>query len=88
MFIMTSSLRSARDKALTYFEEVLEERDASFNKLYKAVNALTEQIRRVNSEDKYVLTEAGYYFNLHCVIGWKLGNDKEHKLYLLYPQAN
>ena len=88
MFIMTPGLRSARDKALTYFKEVLEERDESFDKLYKAVNALAEQVRRINSEDKDTPTEAGYSFNLHCVIGGQLGNDKEHKLYILYPQAN
>jgi len=88
MFIMTSGLRSARDKALTYFEEVLAERDESFDKLYKAVNALAEQVRRVGAEDKAALCEAGYSFNLHCIIGGQLENDVEHKLYLLYPQAN
>ena len=88
MFIMTSGLRSARDKALTYFKEVLEERDESFDKLYKAVNALAVQVRRVSSEDKAALTEAGYDFNLNCIVGGQLENDGEHKLYLLYPQAN
>jgi putative proteasome-type protease len=88
MFIMTSGLRSARDKALTYFEEVLEERDESFDKLYKAVNAFAEQVRRVGAEDRDALAEAGYSFNLHCIIGGQLENDKDHKLYLLYPQAN
>ncbi|RYF69088.1 MAG: peptidase, partial [Cytophagaceae bacterium] len=39
LFIMTSGLRSVRDKAITYFKEVLAEQDRSFNKLYKAVNA-------------------------------------------------
>ncbi len=43
IFVMTSGLRSVRDKAITYFKEVLEERDSSFNKLYKAVNALASR---------------------------------------------
>ena len=88
MFIMTSGLRSVRDKALAYFNEVLEEKDASFDKLYKAVNAFGEQIRRVRQEDREALEEAGLPFNLHCIIGGQLENDPEHKLYLLYPQAN
>ncbi|MFC1925235.1 peptidase [Chloroflexota bacterium] len=88
MFIMTSGLRSARDKALTYFEETLEEKDVTFDKLYKAVNAFAEQVRRVSSEDRDALAEAGFSFNLHCIIGGQLENDKEHKLYLLYPQGN
>lgn len=88
MFIMTSGLRSARDKTLTYFDEVLELQDESFDKLYKAVNAFAEQVRRVSSEDKASLEEAGLSFNLTCIIGGQLENDRDHKLYLLYPQAN
>ena len=88
MFIMTSGLRSTRDKALTYFQEVLEEKDECFDKLYKAVNAFAEQIRRVIAEDKPALVESGYHFNLNCIIGGQLENDREHKLYLLYPEGN
>lgn len=88
MFIMTSGLRSTRDKALTYFHEVLEEKDESFDKLYKAVNAFAEQVRRVIAEDKPALVESGYHFNLNCIIGGQLENDREHKLYLLYPEGN
>lgn len=88
LFIMTSGLRSARDKALTYFKEVLDERDASFDRLYKAVNAFAEQVRRVTTEDKDALNRSGYDFNLYCIIGGQLEKDQEPNLYLLYPQAN
>ena len=88
MFLTTSGLRGARDKALTYFEEVLEESDETFDKLYKAVNAFAEQIRRVAAEDKKALAEAGLPFNIHALVGGQLERDKEHKLYLLYPQGN
>lgn len=88
MFLMTSGLRSVRDKALTYFEEVIEEKDTSFDKLYKAVNAFAEQVRIVAHEDKEALKESGLNFNLFSIIGGQLEKDKEHKLYLLYPQGN
>lgn len=88
MFVMTSGLRSARDKAVTYFDEVLEESDEKFDKLYKAVNAFATQVRRVQSEDRAALKEASLEFNLFSIIGGQLENDREHKLYLLYPQAN
>ena len=88
MFLMTSGLRSVRDKALTYFEEVLEEQDTHFDKLYKAVNAFAEQVRVVANEDKEALKEAGLDFNLFSIIGGQLEKDKEHKLYMLYPQGN
>ncbi len=88
MFLMTSGLRSARDKALTYFNEVMEEDDAGFDKLYKAVNAFCEQVRRVVREDKAALAEAGFQFNLFSIVGGQLENDREHMLYLIYPQGN
>lgn len=88
MFVMTSGLRSARDKALTYFEEVIESEDEEFDKLYKAVNAFATQVRRVAAEDKAPLEESGLPFNLNCIIGGQLEKDKEPKLYLLYPQGN
>ena len=88
MFVMTSGMRSVRDKALTYFDEVIDESDQTFDKLYKAVNAFAEQIRRVAREDREALTEAGLPFNLYALVGGQLESDAEHKLYLLYPQAN
>jgi len=88
MFLTTSGLRAARDKALTYFEEVIEESDTKFDRLYKAVNAFAEQIRRVADEDARSLAEAGLPFNLHTLVGGQLSGDREHKLYMLYPQGN
>lgn len=87
-FIMTSGLRSVRDKAITYFTEVIEDQDESFNKLYKAVNEFGDQIKRVAKEDGEQLEKSGLSFNLYSIIGGQLENDKEPKLYLLYPQGN
>lgn len=88
LFIMTSGLRAVRDKAVTYFDEVLEDGGKRYNKLYKAVNAFAEQIRRVATEDKAALKESGLTFNLNSIVGGQMADDKEHKLYLLYPEAN
>lgn len=87
-FIMTSGLRSVRDKALTYFKEIIEENDESFNKLYKAVNAFADQVKRAANEDKSSLQEAGLCFNLFALVGGQLEDDDEHKIYLLYPEGN
>ncbi|HVA46710.1 MAG TPA: proteasome-type protease [Pirellulales bacterium] len=88
LFVMTSGLRSLRDKIVTYFEEVLEKEDAKFDRLYKAVNALAEQVRRTAAEDKQALEGSRLTFNFQALVGGQLEHDKEHKLYLLYPQAN
>lgn len=87
-FIMTSGLRSVRDKAITYFSEVVEEQDHDFTKLYKAVNEFGNQVKRVAAEDRKYLEEAGLSFNLFSIIGGQLEEDKSPKLYLLYPQGN
>jgi len=86
LFIMTSGLRSVRDKALVYFTELMDTKE--FNKLYKAVNAFGEQIKRVAQEDKASLEKAGFKFDLNTIIGGQLKDDEEHKLFLLYPEGN
>jgi putative proteasome-type protease len=83
MFLMTSGLRSVRDKAVTYFDEAIGESDQTFNKLFKAVNVFATQIRRVADEDKEALYKAGLCFNLHALVGGQLEEDLEHKLFLI-----
>lgn len=86
LFIMTSGLRSIRDKAIVYFRELIE-RD-EYDKVYKAVNAFGEQVRRVAEEDKEYLEKSGFKFDLNTIIGGQLKDDEEHKLFLLYPEGN
>ena len=86
LFIMTSGLRSVRDKAIVYFTELLETKE--FNKLYKAVNAFGEQVKKAADEDKAALEKAGFKFDLNTIIGGQLKDDDEHKLFLLYPEGN
>ncbi len=88
LFLMTSGLRSVRDKAVTYFEELVEAPAFEFDKMYKAVNMFGQQLRRVASEDKSYLNASGLIFNLFSIVGGQLENDDEHKLFLLYPEGN
>jgi putative proteasome-type protease len=88
LFIMTSGLRSVRDKAITYFQEVVDSEQFVFDKLYKAVNAFGDQIRKVAQEDKEALALSGLGFNLNAIVGGQLHNDSEHKLYRIYPEGN
>ncbi len=64
MFLMSARLRSARDKALIYFEENLAHSEQPLDRLFKAVNAFAAQVRRVAKEDKAALEESGFEFNL------------------------
>ncbi|MFP5259973.1 MAG: peptidase [Acidobacteriota bacterium] len=87
-FLMTSGLRSVRDKTLTYFEETMDACAAPLDKLYKVVNAFAAELRRVAAEDKAFLAESGLGFNLHILIGGQMTADASHKLYLVYPEGN
>jgi len=86
-FFMTSGLRSVRDKVVTYFEEALETCPPP-DKIWKAVNILSEIIRRVATEDKEYLDNSGLHFNIHVIMGGQFTGDPTHKLYLIYPQGN
>lgn len=87
LFLMTSGLRSVRDKVLTYFDEELASKPG-FDRMYKVANAFGAQVRRVAEEDKQALYESNLMFNIHALIGGKLSGDPESKLYLVYPQGN
>lgn len=89
MFVMTSGLRSIRDKVITYFDDALDERrDQPPDRLFKAVNLLAEKLRVVAEEDRAALVQSGLFFDLHAIVGGRLGRDTQHRLYLLYPQGN
>jgi len=87
LFIMTSGLRSVRDKAVHYFQELISQ-GIVYDKMYKAVNAFGEQIKRVAAEDQQSLLNSGYRFNLNAIVGGQLANDEDHKLFLLYTEGN
>ncbi len=88
MFVMTSGLRSVRDKTLTYFEEAMETREEPFGRLFAAVNLFAKQLRRVGSEDRAALRKGGLSFDSHALIGGQMERDSQHKLYMVYPEGN
>lgn len=88
-FIMTSGLRSVRDKTLTYFEDdigsgLLDD----CKRLYKVVNGFSDSLRKVAAEDKTALLEGGLGFDIHALVGGRFNGDTVHKLYMVYPEGN
>lgn len=89
MFMMTAGLRSVRDKAVTYFDEIMEGSEQPPQpRLFKMANLFAQQIRRVADEDQISLEKSGLQFNIHALVGGQLAGDSEHKLYMIYPQGN
>jgi putative proteasome-type protease len=88
LFIMTSGLRSVRDKTVLYLEEALSSHVAPYERLYQVANAFGEQLRRVWHEDAEALTRSGLLFNLHAILGGQLSTDPEPTMFYIYPEGN
>ena len=93
-FVMTSGLRSARDKALTYFEDAVSEMSSGDpetdtpGRLFEIANLFAKQLRRVRKEDGDALAAGNLSFNTHALLGGQMHRDAEHRLYLIYPEGN
>ena len=88
LFVMTSGLRSVRDKVITYFDESMCELEQPYDRTFKMVNLFANQVRRVWHEDREALVESGFRFNIHALIGGQMPGDDSHQLYLAYPEGN
>jgi putative proteasome-type protease len=89
LFMMASGLRSVSDKAVTYFDEVMEDDEqVPPTRLFHVANLVSTQVRRVATEDKQALQESGLHFNVHVLLGGQLEKDREQRLYLIYPEGN
>ena len=87
-FVMTSGLRSARDKILLYFEEAFARQSMTRGRLFRVVNLYASQVRRVSEEDGEALRNSNLKFNAHSLIGGQMAGDSTHRLFLVYPEGN
>ncbi len=88
IFVLTSGLRSLRDKVITYFNEEASGGTNALLHTYEAVNALARQMRRVHAEDGEWLRDSGLFFDLHCIVGGRLAEDKRPQMFQVYPAGN
>ncbi len=86
--VMTSGLRSIRDKLIIYAEEELARAPLPEHRLYRVANLIGEQLRRIRSEDAAGLAAGGLSFNLHAIVGGRLSKDAAPTLFLVYPEGN
>ncbi|MFN3869466.1 MAG: hypothetical protein ACK4MF_10410 [Hyphomicrobiaceae bacterium] len=87
-FVMTSGLRSIRDKLVIYADEELARGGLGEPRLYRVANLVGEQLRRVRAEDGAGLAAGGLSFNLHAIVGGRLSKDALPTLFLVYPEGN
>jgi len=87
-WLMTSGLRSVRDKAVTYLDQELADRELPLEHLFELANHFGTQLRRVRGEDGPSLAASNLAFNLHAIIGGQLAKDPHPKMYYIYPEGN
>ncbi|HYD31681.1 MAG TPA: peptidase [Azospirillaceae bacterium] len=88
-FIMSSGLRSVRDKTQAYLRRDMTRRHGdTFPSMLEAVNAFTQCLRQVAEEDRESLERSRLAFNLHAIIGGQLAEDAVPTMYLVYPEGN
>ena len=88
LFVMSSGLRSVRDKLMIYVDEALDALPEAPTRLYQVVNLFGEQLRRIRDEDEQGLAAGNLKFNAHAIIGGRLAADTEPTLFYLYPEGN
>jgi putative proteasome-type protease len=89
LFLMTSGLRSIRDKASIYFEQSLAAvDDEELPKMFQAANLFGTALRRVRKEDGPSLAKSRLTFNLNAILGGQLADDPEPQLFYVYPEGN
>ncbi|MFQ6016603.1 MAG: peptidase [Kiloniellaceae bacterium] len=87
--IMTSGLRSLRDKTLAYLDRGLAKGMARrVVSLLDAVDAYSKCLRRVAKADRAALESAELGFDLHAIVAGQLSDDPEPSMFLVYPEGN
>jgi len=85
-FIMSSGLRSIRDKVIHLFEDELP--NYSCDKLYKVANLIGNVVKRVRAEDMEQLVQSKFFFDGHFIVGGQCAKDKRSGIFLIFPEGN
>ncbi len=88
-FIMTSGLRSLRDKTLAYLQRhIRRSTNQRLPALLDVASAYADCLRQVEKEDREALQQSQLGFDLHAIIGGQLPDDPEPTMFLVYPEGN
>ena len=85
-FIMSSGLRSIRDKVIHLFEDDLPTQAP--DKLYKVANLIGKAVKQVRNEDLEPLQQSKFFFDAHFIIGGQCSKDNRSSIFLIFPEGN
>jgi len=85
-FIMSSGLRSIRDKVIHLFEDDLAEHPN--DKLYKIATLVGNAVKQARIEDMDQLVQSKFFFDAHFIVGGQCSKDKRSTIFLIFPEGN
>lgn len=88
VLVMTSGLRSVRDKVVLRLEDRLVGEADRYQRMHQLASAFGDQLREVRAEDEASLAESGLSFNLNAILGGRLPDDQGAVLFQVYPEGN
>ncbi len=86
--IMTSGLRSVRDKTIAYFDQEFCSESVTAENMHEVLTIYARSLRRVAEEDRDALEASDLYFDLHGIIAGQIGKDAKPAMFLVYPAGN
>ena len=87
-FVLTSGLRSVRDKTMLHLEDELSSLRSPCGRMHHLASRYGAQLRRVREDDGDALAKAGLAFNVHTILGGKMADDTRSELFFVYPEGN
>lgn len=85
-FVMSSGLRSIRDKVIHIFEDELPV--VPCDKLYKVANLIGKAVKQSRAEDLETLQQSKFFFDAHFIVGGQCTKDKTASIFLVFPEGN
>lgn len=86
--VMTSGLRSVRDKVVARLEDDLASGRLQVRRLHELASAFGDTLRAVRDEDAESLEASGLTFNLNGILTGRLEGDDRPTVMHLYPEGN
>ncbi|HUF99379.1 MAG TPA: hypothetical protein VMM60_14715 [Ilumatobacter sp.] len=86
--VMTSGLRSVRDKIVARLEDALADGTVRCDRMHQLASEFGALLRTVRDEDEASLVRGGLRFNLHAILAGRLPGDQEPVVLEVFPEGN
>lgn len=86
--VMTSGLRSIRDKVVARLEDELRAAKTTHRRVHELATAYGQVLRTVRTEDEDALQAGGLSFNSHAILAGQFPDDDRPVLMHVYPEGN